>query len=237
MKFRHLILILWLLLCQRAQATVLAGTFTYANGGNVSGVLSVRLERNGLRNTCSTPSVVVPTNPVLIQVLNGSIQGSPDLTPTDCLSMFQPYAVDLRAGQTIIGHWWLWLTQAGGAVSSPTDGNKYVVRFGMTALANGNERAFSVPQTLAGFRVSTGIVSVGSGPATANITLNWPTAFADTTYTVVCSAIDGTLPLAPTVHVSSIGTLTSTSVPVTVTNDSGGAAKSVTVTCRGRASS
>src|SRR5580692_122926 len=107
---RALLFILTLLPCAGRAQTFFTGTFNYPNGSPVSGTLSVVLESSGIYNVCSTPAVIVPTAPRLISIVAGAITGSPSLVPTDCLSKFKPYLVQLydsNRRQLFSEHWFI----------------------------------------------------------------------------------------------------------------------------------
>lgn len=221
--------------------TILSGTFSYANGAPVSGILSVRLERSGIRNSCVTGTVVMPTTPVLITVTAGVPQGTPALTPTDCLNSFQPYLVQLKDTNGVIvvnEHWYV--TQPNGAFGIPATGNKYLWPVGLATATDGNVTVIGTngffnignytPGSIQAASIATGSIT---GGGTVNLNLSWPSSFGAFAYAAFCSALDAANPLNPSIYVSNITSQLGTGITATVTNSSV-SSQSGTVTCYGR---
>jgi hypothetical protein len=217
--------------------TGLSGTWKYPNGGTFSGRASFQLQKSPLQDTCFSPAVVVGTTPFIQSIVGGVM--TPTLTgtePTDCLSIFTPYAVQVYDGQNhLITTANVWLTGQGGGIISPSNGNKYIYPSGMIGVLSGTPAAFFLPQNYtAGFQkvsANTGTVTTGSN---ATISLSWPRLFTDALYTVACNIVTShaavqSYQLQPT----SFGTITISGLSVVVHNfDS--VSRSGVVVCHGR---
>ena len=233
-------LLLLLGLCAPLEAqTVIGGVFKYPNGSPVTGTLSVQLQKPGIVNTCGSPFVVVPTSPVLISVVGGSIQGSPTLVPTDCMSTFQPYQVQLRdsANAFVFGGYW-YIAQASGAVISPSTGaaKAYPAGLALSAVNSTNPIAFFVQNQLSGYQALSFTVSVqahGLGNQTFAGPYSWSRSFAGAPVAVTCSALDIAAPSSGRLNVVSFTVNGGTSVSSVVIGNSTSGSLSTTVTCRG----
>lgn len=77
-----------------AQTSSFSGTFHNTNGSVFNGRLVVQLPKNGVQNSCTALSTVVPNTPVYISIVNGSASGA--LISQDCMNLFVPYRVLLQ---------------------------------------------------------------------------------------------------------------------------------------------
>lgn len=87
-----------------AAGVKLTGTLRYPDGTGFNGSIEIRMARNGVVNTCVTPSVVVPTTTAVATVTNGTVNGgSLAIATTDCLSPRSAYYIRvLDSRRTII---------------------------------------------------------------------------------------------------------------------------------------
>jgi hypothetical protein len=228
--------LLWLCLACTTQATPLVGIFRYPNGAPVSGILTVTLTKPGLLNTCTIPAVVVPTTPVRMSVVNGSLLGNPDILPTDCLNRFQPYKAELRDGSnTLVFSQWWYIAFPGGATPLPTSGSKYIAQIGLnpsTLAGSTNPIVYQIAETVAGFRTGSAPITL-SGIGDVSVTVSWNTSFPDTNYVMVCTYKDNTNSSTAPVYVASITSVTPLTVLVTGHKNTLGSLTGKIV-CRGR---
>jgi hypothetical protein len=238
---------LWILLAlfcfvQRAEATVLSGTISYPNGSPVTGTLTVTLERSGLLNTCVTPSVVASTAPITISIVAGAVTGSPNITPTDCLSSFQPYLAVLKDNkntQLFRDHWYV--TLPGGGTLFPLTGSKFVYPSGLALSSFSNDVVYVIVWP-SGYKTATSPVAFVGANFNSFVSFNWPSQFKDTNYFVVCTVFDVAAPLAPLVQTGpnaafpgpSIFVVKKTGVSVAVFNSDMSNTRSYYVVCRAR---
>lgn len=220
------------LLAATAQATILTGTVRGPSGNPVSGRLMFRLQRFAL-NTCVTPSRQASLLPSYINVVNGSLTGSVDIVPSDCLTPFQTYYVEMRTGTTLLMVGQYYVTQVSGAVLSPATGSNQFTLAGLSLSAQSNSVLFLLVNPGGGFKtksVATGTVSAGGN---LNVVATWPIAFTSATYTASCSVIDTSTPTVPLVYATTITAKTARSVTATVHN-ADGSGRAGTLICVGR---
>lgn len=185
---RRLLALALVLLCAlTAQGTVLSGTFRNPDQSGFTGRLIIQLQRNGVRNTCVSPSIVVPTAVVTIQIVNGATQSSPDITPSDCMTPFSTYLVQFVDGTGFTGfRGQAYVTQAGGAVAAPSGGSIWIIPSGLNPAADGNQDVFlrlAIRRRLPAGDPVTGTVANGATPTVA---VSWPTSFTSTAYAAMC---------------------------------------------------
>ncbi|SRR6266566_434631 len=215
-------------------------TIQYPNGSFVNGRLLLKLERSGLVNTCTTSTQVASTANVIVQIVNGALQSNLSPIPTDCLSQFQPYLVELRDAKNIPlfrSHWFI--APGGGVALSPGVGSFIASPTGLASITGSTAgQTINSPLSLlvnwpGGYqtaKISTGSIS---GLGYKSVTVTWPKPFQDTLYTVFCDVLASSAPAGSNMSVSSVDTETMENVSVSVTNNSSGTL-SGTVTCRGR---
>lgn len=115
-------------------ATQFSGTFSYSSGKPVNGRLLLQLRLSNIRNTCVTPNVIISTQPVYLAITNGVLQTGVDFVPSDCMSNFQTYAVQiLDSKNTVLSSANWYITQAGGVVVAPATGNDDFYPVGLAA--------------------------------------------------------------------------------------------------------
>lgn len=241
-KLRKWMMMLLLLLPWQAGATVLSGTFLFPNSAPVNGAMYVQLERNGIRNTCSSTQTVVPTTPVKIPISNGTLQGSTDIVPTDCLSSFQPYLVVVKntSNQEIYrSHWYI--APGGGAYVTPTTGGLWISPSGLSGYSNtccvgitiSVPLSFLVANNVAQVQTITKSVPSMFGNSSTSVVVVWQQPFSDTNYVAVCSVLASSSPQSSNMSVSNITGITKSQMTVQVTNQSISILTGK-VTCRGK---
>jgi hypothetical protein len=103
-------------LCQ--SAVTLGGTVKDASGNAFNGYLSIRMPRSGVKNTCVTPNIIVPTLTSTYQITNGVPQniGGSNFVSQDCMLPRIPYYVELSDTNSLMvgsDNWYLPLEESG----------------------------------------------------------------------------------------------------------------------------
>lgn len=219
-----------LLLVGSAHATVLAGAINYPSGPGINGRLVLQLNHPGI-NVCQH-NIVVPTTPVTISLINGVLTSAPDITPSDCLKVWQYYQVTVfdTSNNLLFSTQW-YITQAGGALVTPATGNSWAFPSGLTLGPNSLPVSLTISPSTAGVRTGAALTGTIAGSGTATVTVGWSLTFGSTSYTYVCSAVDAANPTSPNIFVQSVSSTAENQVQVVVKNSSGSNA-SGTVYCR-----
>lgn len=233
------VLLLAVVSATRAQTTVVAGTVHGPGGSSFgNGTLIVQMPRRGVLNNCSAPAVVVPIAPATANITNGSF--SINLIPTDCMSIFTPYKVQVKNTLrfTISTVYW-YVTQMSttgtqyymGGMLTPGNGNQWIYDAGANATPTGNKNVFTISGYYpAGFQIATSPNFGNLGPSGTTATVvTWAKPFADASYAAVCSVPGGN-----PIQVSAINSVTRAAINLTVQNIAASGTYNGVVTCRGR---
>lgn len=228
---------------QVGHATIITGTFKTPDGININGQLLVRIPAGlSVKNTCTTPSRIVPSTAAAFNIVNGAIVTIIDLVPSDCLSLWTPYDVQLLDNNRRQIFRTLWyVSGVTGTVYSTAGGNQFLAETAvMSSYTDPLGHTYTVPVVTAlppapiqtsSFIASQGTIPV-TGSSTMTVTLNWSRQFvAGTTYTAVCSVFDSASPLTDSrFTVTSISALTLVNFQVTIANS--GSTDTASVYCR-----
>lgn len=223
----------WLLLPLLMEATVLSGTFKYPDESAVNGTLEVGIRRPGIRSTCT--GRIVPSQ-FGVSVANGVIQGTIDLSPTDCLNRVVMYDIRLSETDRTILFQHLWYVGAEtGVLLDPATGNQFI--------RPTNVGLFGTKQTMlnvslystgrAGYKRTKKDTGSMAPSAVTTFVVKWRGQFAGTNYTAACTVIDlGDPEGSPQLEVTALSGKTIAEITVEVTNNDGGGAHSGRIYCQ-----